>query len=142
MMRSPTLGVSNPVIGQRLRDLRESRNLTQRDLAKRVDIHVNQLVKWEKNNATPGGDALYKLAKELEVSTDYLLGLVNEKNGHLQETDLSPKESRILDAYRHGDWQRLLYEMATDELLKEKAIQEVLKSANDPALDEQSPKLE
>lgn len=120
------------VIGNRLREERELKGLKQPDLAERVGVSTNQIVKWEKEKSNPGSDKLKLIAKELNVSSDYLLGLVDEKAGYLTESALTPKEQRLLDAYRQADWQRILYELATDEHLKEKTDQKNAQSTNKP----------
>jgi len=106
--------------------------LTQPDLAGRIGVSTNQLVKWEKNSSTAGSDFLKIIAKELGVTSDYLLGLVDDKHGHLTEAALTPKEQRLLDAYRQADLQRILYELATDETLKEHADEKSRQATDKP----------
>lgn len=60
-------------IGQRLRDRRKQLGLTQEELAERADLSQNFIARVE-NGATGLGDAsIIRLARSLEVSTDYLL---------------------------------------------------------------------
>lgn len=88
--------------GYRLREIRESRGLTQKDLADRVGMSDQQIYRYESDKTDATGEALTKLSKALEVSADYLLGLVDEPNDHLREESLSPVEQRLIWALRHG----------------------------------------
>lgn len=96
------------MIGVRLRELREQQQLTQQELADRVGSHVNQVVRWENGKTMPTVDALARLSKELEVSADYLLGLVDQPNGHLSQEDLTPLERKFLAASDRGDLAAML----------------------------------
>lgn len=94
--------------------------MTQSELADRMKMHVNQIANWEKNKAFPRADALASLSKELQVSMDFLAGLVDDPEAHFQIEDLSAKEQRFIDTLRRGEVLKLLYEISTDEELAEK----------------------
>lgn len=57
----------------RLVQLRRAQALTQQAFADAVDIHVNQIRRYEGGQAQPTLDALVKLAKALHVSLDSLV---------------------------------------------------------------------
>ena len=63
--------------GERLRAERESINLTQNELAKRLNVSVRTISYWENGQRECDFDTLIKLATILETSTDYLLGKIN-----------------------------------------------------------------
>lgn len=86
----------------RLRAVREQRHLSQQDLADRIGVHVKQIGRYESGANDPTGDVLKGIAQALEVSTDYLLGLVDEPSAHLREEDLSPMERKLIQAFRRG----------------------------------------
>src|SRR3989304_3994666 len=86
----------------RLREMREIRGLSQQELAIQCGLGVNAIWRYENGETDPSADVLGKLAKELEVSTDYLVGLVADPTGQLREQDLSPMERRLIDAVRKG----------------------------------------
>jgi len=89
--------------GERLKEIRESRGLTQDDLAQRTGIHKQQIYKIEAGiNDNPSSDSLTALSKELGVTVDYLLGLVDQPMGHLEEAALSPMEHKLIQALRNG----------------------------------------
>ncbi|MCC6976276.1 MAG: helix-turn-helix transcriptional regulator [Anaerolineae bacterium] len=94
--------------GDRLRELRLARELTQQELAQRVGVHPQHIYKLEVGKYKPNSDTLIRLARELEVSADYLLGLVDDLQGHLSEEDLTPVERKLLSAWRHADTRKML----------------------------------
>jgi transcriptional regulator with XRE-family HTH domain len=55
------------VIGDRLRDLRESKNLTQGDIEKRTGLLRTYISRVENGHTVPAMETLEKLARALEV---------------------------------------------------------------------------
>jgi transcriptional regulator with XRE-family HTH domain len=86
----------------RLREMREVKALTQQDLASLCNVSLKQYWRYENEDADPPGDVLKHLAQALEVSVDYLLGLVDDPSGRLREEDLSPMERKLIQAFRLG----------------------------------------
>ncbi len=64
----------------RLRDLREDADLTQADVAKHLCIKQNTYSQYESGKRQLPIDALIKLSKFYNVSTDYILELTENKN--------------------------------------------------------------
>jgi transcriptional regulator with XRE-family HTH domain len=68
---------SMTTIGQRIREIRKSRNLTQRELADRVGINFTYLSRVENDRLddeqTPREETLQRIAKALEADPDELL---------------------------------------------------------------------
>ena len=62
-------------LGIKLKELRLDRNISQRELAKNIGFGQAAIARWEKNLQLPNFDAILKIAKYFNVSTDYLLGL-------------------------------------------------------------------
>lgn len=60
--------------GKRLRDCREVKNLSQKELAKILNTSYSVIGKYERDEMTPSIDAAKKLASILETSVGYLLG--------------------------------------------------------------------
>lgn len=97
----------------RLKAVREQRQLTQRDLANRVGISDQQIYRYESGSNEPTADILTRISQELEVSSDFLLGLVDRPNDHLREEDLSPMERKLVQAVRSGRIRELFEILAT-----------------------------
>ena len=64
------------ISGLRIKELRESREWSKTELAKRLGMKsYTSVTKWENGSNLPRGFELIKLAEMFNVSTDYLLGL-------------------------------------------------------------------
>ena len=63
----------------RIRDLREDRDLTQKELAEYLHIKQNTYSQYENGHRQLPLDMLILLAKYYKTSTDYILGLTEEK---------------------------------------------------------------
>jgi transcriptional regulator with XRE-family HTH domain len=61
--------------GGRLRAARRRQGLSQEGLARLVDASKNSVQNWERASALPRCETVVALARALEVSSDYLLGL-------------------------------------------------------------------
>ena len=66
------------VFKERLRAARELRKLSQPELAKLVGMPPSSISHFEGGGRKPSFDNLQRLATALEVTTDYLLGRVDE----------------------------------------------------------------
>ncbi len=67
-------------IGSRLSICRQNKNMTQEELANKLGITPQALSKWERGTSLPDTAMLPDIARMLEISTDYLLGINQEKN--------------------------------------------------------------
>lgn len=63
----------------RLRDLREDNDLTQSALADYLHIRQNTYSQYENGQRQVPIEVLIRLAAYYDTSTDYLLGLTNER---------------------------------------------------------------
>lgn len=64
---------------KRIRELREDNDELQKDIAKLLNTTQQQYSKIENGLTEITADRIIKLAKHYKVSTDYLLGLSDEK---------------------------------------------------------------
>ncbi|MDA8226463.1 MAG: helix-turn-helix transcriptional regulator [Desulfitobacterium hafniense] len=64
---------------QRLRDLREDRDLTQQELATLLKVTQATYSRYESGALDIPSTSLIKLAEFYKTSIDYLLGLTNNK---------------------------------------------------------------
>lgn len=62
---------------ERLKCVREDRDLTQTDIANLLETTRQQVSKWETGVQMMGVDKYMKLAKYYNLSVDYLLGLTD-----------------------------------------------------------------
>lgn len=63
--------------GERLKELRKAKQLSQSELAFMTGISQSAIAKWELNKTEPTASSLITLAEFFEESVDYLLGLEN-----------------------------------------------------------------
>ena len=84
----------------RIRDLRKENNFTQKSLGEKMGVAGSQVRKWEITDSYANVPKLIELSKIFNVSTDYILGLTDDKNfGKHKQKELS--------------------DYSTDELMKE-----------------------
>ncbi|EOH8748971.1 helix-turn-helix domain-containing protein [Enterococcus faecalis] len=89
------------IFAQRLKNLRETKNLTQTELAEMLGYkNYTTVSKWESGDSLPRGKELKLLAEIFNISTDYMLGI--EKNikpvSSIEETynQLEPERQKIV----------------------------------------------
>lgn len=81
------------ILRSRLIDLRESKNLSQVELGKRVGISNTAINKIESGVRGVSADELAKFAEFYDVSSDYLLG----KSGKRHYYSLTEKDNKKID---------------------------------------------
>ena len=77
------------MLHQRIRLLRQARNMSQVELAKRLGVTKQSVSNWENDNIQPSIEMLVKLAAIFSVSTDYVLGL---ESGEYLDVSGLPRE--------------------------------------------------
>lgn len=63
------------ILAERLKDLREEKNLSIQALARELKVSSASIFRWENAQVDIKASQLKLLAKYFKVSTDYLLGL-------------------------------------------------------------------
>lgn len=106
--------------GDRLQSIRKSRGISREDFAKEMEITYSALSMYERNKREPKDELKIKMAKLLNVSIQYLLGLISnplpfndfqnklvseelenaiiEQQGNLLYTTLSEECSEVIQA--------------------------------------------
>lgn len=98
------------VLGQRIREARKSKKMTQEELAEKAEIGTVYLGEIERGKKMPSLKSLCKLIETLDVSADYLLrdAIPSGKEYVLDDitaklVNLTPQQRKtaadILDAY-------------------------------------------
>lgn len=77
------------MIGQRIRDLRKQKRMSQTELAKSAGVSQTTVTAWETVKAEPSSSAVAKLADIFNVTTDYLLGRPNKQETKKDDVELS-----------------------------------------------------
>ena len=63
------------MFSKRLRELRRSSSLTQKEVAQRIGTNNSSICDWERGRTEPGIADIIKLCKLFDVTADYLLGI-------------------------------------------------------------------
>lgn len=98
--------------GERLTNLLEEQNMTQKKLAEELDMVTTTINGYIKEHRQPDYNTLIRIAEYFHVSTDYLLGVTESR--HVMEYPLTAKEEGLVGLYRNmiPEKQDLLYEQA------------------------------
>lgn len=70
--------------GSRVKELRQSRGMTQEGLALRLGVATSTVAMWETTDRTPPLHRVQQIANYFEVSVDYILGRTDVKQFPLQ----------------------------------------------------------
>ncbi|MEC0131487.1 helix-turn-helix domain-containing protein [Paenibacillus odorifer] len=76
-------------LGGRIKNLREKKNIKQKDMAKLCGLTIVQLSRYETDDRKPDPEALKNIADALDTSGDYLLGRTNDPSPVRKETNMS-----------------------------------------------------
>lgn len=89
-------------MGEKLKQLRLEKNLTQKQLATRLGVAISAVSSYESDTRCPTFDTLINYAHIFHVSTDYLLGLAPHNT--IDVSDLSEEEihaiTQLIDVIR------------------------------------------
>ncbi len=79
-------------IGDRIKKRRKELNLTQLQLAEKLNVTDRAVSKWEQNDGNPDFSILSTLAEALDVSLDYLITGKNYKSSNVEAEDMYEAE--------------------------------------------------
>lgn len=98
-------------VGERIKELRLQKKLTQTELAKLVGLTYIQIGRYETNKSNPSADVLNKLAAALDTTTDFLMKGTEDEAVAAQLTDkellkqfkqveqLSPEDKNLIKTF-------------------------------------------
>lgn len=72
--------------GDKLKQLRASKNMKQKELADLLFLKQSSVSDYENNKSIPSGDIIHKLTKIFNVSSDYLLDIDSPNKTKLDKT--------------------------------------------------------
>lgn len=98
-------------IGERIQKRREAMSLSRLDLAYAIRTSPNQIYRYETGVNEPGASMLLKIAKTLNVSTDYLLGMIETPIVREHEEAVVRK---LLDSYMAGELEDVIKIVLTE----------------------------
>ncbi|RED60362.1 helix-turn-helix domain-containing protein [Cohnella lupini] len=86
-------------MGERLRELRLRRKISQEEVARHIGITRSAYSHYEINNRQPVYETLIKLAAYFDVSLDYIIGGTHSKSK--AEQGVTPDTREILSLFQH-----------------------------------------
>lgn len=87
---------------QRIRDLREDADMTQKDVAEKLYMHLTQYRRYENGESEIPFNVAIRLAGLYGVSLDYIAGTTNEMRG-LSASSLNELETDLISGFRQLD---------------------------------------
>ncbi len=87
---------------QRVRDLREDADMTQKQVADKLFLHLTQYRRYECGDSELPLNIAINIAKLYGVSLDYVAGITDDKRG-LTKSSLTENETRLINNYRKLD---------------------------------------
>jgi transcriptional regulator with XRE-family HTH domain len=103
----------------RIRERRKTLGLSQEELAALVDTNQTQISRYEVGENDPTGETLAGLARALQTTTDYLLGLSDKISFPVHtDADLNQIEREAIDVLRSSTpaKQRILVDIMREVL--------------------------
>jgi len=93
--------------GKKLRECREAKSLSQKDLAKLLNTSYSVIGKYERDEMLPSIDAAKKIAKLIDTTVGYLLGEVKDMDVFKDTAML--KRLNDITALKEDDKEHILY---------------------------------
>lgn len=106
-------------LGNKLKDLRISRNWTTRELAEKIGVSQGMIPRYESGEATPRHDVVTKLAEVFDVSLNDLLEIKPVSITGLP-FDAKRFEHSITDLRRLDERSKMLVQTLIEELVEMK----------------------
>ena len=90
-------------LGERLQELRTSQNLSQKEVARILDVSYSVISNYESGERTPSLEKLVALARLYHWSTDYLLGFDSKhETTSINISMLSAEQKRLLQKFLYS----------------------------------------
>lgn len=114
------------MLGPRLKKLRTTKKMTQKELAEMINVTNVSVSGYESGNRFPDTDTLQRLADCFDVTTDYLLGRSDNPQSEPvtvagKEINLSPEELQLFNELKKHPI--MFHDLATNP---EKKVKELI----------------
>lgn len=108
-------------IGERIKLLREAKEVTQDEMAKELNVGRETVARWENGTRDIKTEATVNIAKYFNVSTDYLLGLTSSTSTDISKIGISNKTG-----FSAPTVEKITQLSPNDKMLLDKVISKVL----------------
>ena len=112
--------------GEKIRQLRKRKKLTQGQLAQLIGTHESHIGRYEKDQSSPTAAMIKNLAVTFEVSTDYLL--FDEKKEEMASVKISDTEllAQFQEIDKMDDEKRTLVKKVLAMAINENKIKQMV----------------
>lgn len=83
-------------LGEKIKEERKKRKITQKELAKRMEVSSQVISNWERGYTKPNYDDILGLSIELNISADYLIGKKNKRT-NVEIEEIKKNNYSIID---------------------------------------------
>lgn len=98
----------------RLKELRVDNDMSQTELAEKLNLKASAISKYEKGITQPSIDTLKNLAEIFSVTVDYLIGMSDIKNPY-SNSQITPNEADLIEHFRQLNYEN---KIRIDERIK------------------------
>jgi transcriptional regulator with XRE-family HTH domain len=110
-------------VGERLKHLRNNKNLSQQELSDRIGVNRSTYARYETNDTQADYDTLQRLANFYDVSVDYILGRGTSFATPKIINDLTEEEIKILiEMRKHPKFAVMFHDLAKNPEKKLKTL--------------------
>lgn len=113
----------------RLNALLAERRITRARLLRAIGLNGTNITNWEKRDSIPSGETLINIARYLNVSVDYLLGLSDSRETNDDNTECQIAEAEVHEFGLDGVYRIKIFKL-TDEQRQNKVSSLKLKTGN------------
>ncbi len=112
-------------VGKTIAKYRKLREMTQVELASKINVHQTQIAHWETERAKPRQEYLGKLAEALDINIDALASGV-PPSATLDEIEDPELKALLLQVTRLSPRQHQALKIVLEDMLKISRFQEVI----------------
>lgn len=116
------------MLSRRLKKLRKEKQISQKDLAKKLNLSPSTIAMYETEKRKPDSETLEKMSNYFDVSIDYLLGLTNERSSADKIKKAISADPELQDAWNQISQRedlQLLFKQTKD--MDESSIRQVIR---------------
>ena len=112
-------------LGKTIAKYRKLQNLTQAELAAKLDVHQTQIAHWEKGRSKPRQDSLARLAEAFEIEVEELLAGGPQDFNKIEDPEL---KTLLLQVTRLSQKQRQALKTVLADMIQISQFQEMMES--------------
>lgn len=111
-------------LGRTIATYRKLQNLTQSELAEKLDVHQTQIAHWEKGRSKPRQENIEKLAEAFEIHVDELLSGGPQSFTEIEDPELKSLLSQVT---RLSPKQQEALKTVLEDMIQISQLQEMMK---------------